>query len=85
MTKAAPTDQSEKAAFETNTDAIYSIADVAPTSKEVATLIAQLALVGHAVHKGQHGDYLVSKHSLSKWCQDFKALQDFAKQLGVIR
>ena len=85
MTKAAPTDQSEKAAFETNTCAIYSIAYAGPTSKEVATLIAQLALVGHAVHKGRHGDYMVSKHSLSKWCEDFKALQDFAKQLGVIR
>lgn len=52
--------------------------------KAIFTLIAQFALAGHAVHKGQSGDFTVSKYCLSRYCQNFAELQDFARQLGVI-
>lgn len=52
-------------------------------SKEVATQIARLALAGHAVHKGQCGDYLVSKYGMTRYCQDFDELVAFAVKLGV--
>ena len=51
--------------------------------KAQATLIAELALAGHAVHKGCSGDYLVCKYGLSRYCQDFEELQAFARRLGV--
>ena len=49
----------------------------------IATQIAQLVLARHVVHKGVHGDYLVSKYGLSHWCSDFDELQLFARKLGV--
>lgn len=52
--------------------------------KAIATLIAQLALAGHAVHKGRHGDYTVCKYGMSRYCQDAAELAAFAKKLGVI-
>ena len=52
-------------------------------SKAVATLTAQLALAGHTVHKLQSGGYLVCKWNCSYHAKDFKALQAFARQLGV--
>jgi hypothetical protein len=52
-------------------------------SKAIATQVAQLAIAGHTVHKGQSGDYLVSKYGMSRYCQDFAELQAFARQLGV--
>ena len=52
-------------------------------SKAEATQIAQLALAGHAVHRGKCGDYLVCKYGLSRYCQDFDELQLFARKLGV--
>lgn len=52
-------------------------------SKAIATQIARLALAGHAVHKGKSDDYIVCKYGLSRYCQDFEALQSFARQLGV--
>lgn len=51
--------------------------------KAEATQIAELALAGHAVHKGRSGDYLVSKYGLSRYCQDLDDLQAFARKLGV--
>ena len=51
--------------------------------KAEATQIAELALAGHAVHKGKCGDYLVCKYGLSRYCQDFEELQAFARKLGV--
>lgn len=51
--------------------------------KAEATQIAELALAGHAVHKGKSGDYLVCKYGLSRYCQDFDELQAFARKLGV--
>jgi len=52
--------------------------------KALSTVTAQLALQGHAVHVGSNGDYLVSRWNMSRYCQDFAALQDFARRLGVI-
>ena len=52
-------------------------------SKAIATQIARLALAGHAVHKGQSGDYLVCKFGMTKHCSDFAELAAFAQKLGV--
>ena len=56
-----------------------------PDQKRLANLIARFALAGHAVHKGPDLDYTVvhRKHGMSRYCQDFAALQAFAKVLGV--
>jgi hypothetical protein len=51
--------------------------------KAEATQLEQLVLAGHAVHKGQVGDYLVCKYGLSHYCADFEELQAFARKLGV--
>lgn len=51
--------------------------------KAIATQIAKLALAGHAVHKGQRGDFIVCKYGLSRYCQDFAELEAFARQLGI--
>ena len=53
--------------------------------KAEATQIAQLALAGHAVHKGKCGDYMVCNYGMSRYCQDFDALQAFARKLGVTK
>lgn len=52
--------------------------------KREATLIAQLALAGHAVYKLADGGYLVSKWNLSYHADDFNDLAQFAQRLGVI-
>ena len=51
--------------------------------KAIATQIARLALAGHVVHKGQSGDYLVSKFGMTKHCNDFAELAAFAQKVGV--
>ena len=51
--------------------------------KAIATQIARLALAGHAVHKGQHGDFIVCKYGMTRYCKDFAELQNFAVKLGV--
>lgn len=51
--------------------------------KALATLIAQLAIAGHAVHISQHGDFLVCKYNWARYCKDFDALQAFARNWGV--
>jgi hypothetical protein len=55
----------------------------APSSKAIATQIAELAIRGHAVHPLTDGGYLVSKYSYTHHAKDFAALQDFARRLGV--
>lgn len=55
----------------------------APGAKAIATQIARLALAGHAVHKDQCGDYLVSKYGMTRYCQDYAELVAFAVKLGV--
>lgn len=54
-------------------------------SKRAATLLAQLALKGHAVHRLEGGAFLVTRWGLVRRCDDLEALQDFARQMGVAR
>lgn len=68
--------------FGTDTIKADSATD-AQYSKAVATQIAVLALVGHAVHPLRCGDFLVCKYGYSHYAQDFDALQSFARKLGV--
>lgn len=88
------TNTTQKAAGATNSNGLHTDTNgadfrtdgaiqQAPDSKAIATQIARLALAGHAVHKGQSGDFLVCKYGLSRYCQDFAELQAFARQLGV--
>ncbi len=51
--------------------------------KAVSTQVARLALAGHVVHQGQHGDFTVCKYGMTRYCKDFTELQAFARQLGV--
>ena len=74
------------------TDTIYKLnfridgaINQAHDGKAIANQVARLALAGHAVHRGQSGDYLVSKYGLTRYCQDFAELQTFARQLGVTK
>ena len=57
--------------------------DFTPEIKATATVIAQFALAGHAVHKGSAQDFIVCKFGMTRHCKDFAALQAFAKQVGV--
>ena len=52
-------------------------------SNAIAHQIARLALAGHVVHKGQFGDYLVSKFGMTRHCANFAELAAFAQKLGV--
>ena len=51
--------------------------------KDAATLIARFILAGHEVHRGDHGDFLVSRWGLSRWCENLAALRAFAVRVGV--
>jgi hypothetical protein len=51
--------------------------------KANANQIARLALAGHVIHKGQSGDYLVSKYGMTRYCANFAELAAFAQKLGV--
>ena len=55
-----------------------------PDSKAIATLIAQISLAGHAVHKATDGSYTVCRYGLSRYCGDIGDLQSFAKMVGVL-
>ena len=55
----------------------------APNGKAIATEIARLALAGHAVHKGNCGDFTVCKYGMAKYCQDFAELQSFSRKVGA--
>jgi hypothetical protein len=54
-----------------------------PDGKVIDTLIAKLAIAGHAVHQGHCGDFTVGRWGMSRYCQDAKALKAFAAQVGV--
>lgn len=69
--------------LDTDTSNDLNFATGTRQGKAEATQIAELALAGHAVHKGRCGDYLVCKFGLSRYCQDFAELQTFARKLGV--
>lgn len=51
--------------------------------KAVSTLMAKLALRGHAVHPLPCAGYVVSKHGYTYHAEDFADLQTFAEKLGV--
>jgi hypothetical protein len=55
----------------------------ATDGKAIATQIARLALAGHTVHKGIHGDFTVCKYGLTRYCANFAELAAFPRQLGV--
>ncbi len=69
--------------LDTNTTNDLNFATGQRHSKAVATLMAQLAIRGHAVHPLKDGGFLVCKYGLSFYAQDFEALQTFARKLGV--
>lgn len=58
-------------------------ADSNPEIKATATLIAQLAIAGHVVHKGRDGDFTACKYAMVRYCKDLAELQAFAKQVGM--
>lgn len=51
-------------------------------SKREATLIAEFALSGHAVHRIESG-YLVCRWAFARHVPDFPALVAVARQMGV--
>lgn len=51
--------------------------------KAIATLIARLALAGHAVHKAHSGDFIVTKWGQTCYCKDYAALAAFAVKVGA--
>lgn len=57
----------------------------ATSGKAIATAVARLTLVGHAVHRESEGDFTVCKHGLSKHCKDFAELQAFSRLIGVTK
>lgn len=57
----------------------------ADLGKAEATLMAQLALRGHATHKLTSGGFLVVRQGCSRHCSDIEALEAFARQVGAIR
>jgi hypothetical protein len=57
--------------------------DTTDQQKAIANQIARLALAGHAVHKGQNGDFTVCKYGMTRFCANFAELQAFAVKLGV--
>lgn len=57
----------------------------ATTSKREATIIAALALKGHAVHRLATGGFLVSRWTGTRHCQDVESLDAFARQVGALR
>lgn len=61
----------------------FTARDELALTKPEASLTAAFALKGHTVHKGQDGGFYVSRYGLSRYCKDLKALQDFAKLVGV--
>ena len=56
----------------------------AASIKQVATLIARLALLGYVVYKGRSGDFSISKWDVANYCQDFDSLKAFAQKVGVM-
>jgi hypothetical protein len=67
----------------TGQSANENIDDTIVGPKPEATLIAEFALAGHAVHRLAEGGYLVCKHGHAKHCQNLHSLVAFAHQVGV--
>lgn len=69
--------------LDTNTTNDLNFAIGQRHGKAVATLMAQLAIKGHAVHTLKDGGFLVCKYGYTHHAADFEALQAFARKLGV--
>lgn len=65
----------------TLTDALI-VAERAAFDKRIATVRAQLALRGHAVHLLAEGGYLVVWRGLSRECRDLGELEAHARRVG---
>ncbi|MES2842472.1 MAG: hypothetical protein V4794_19510 [Pseudomonadota bacterium] len=55
----------------------------APDLKRIATVKAQLAIKGFAVHDVSTGGYFVAKWNLTKFCPALADLESFAAQVGA--
>jgi hypothetical protein len=86
----------QKAADATNANGLHTnttgidfltaaVIEQAPNGKAIATEIARLALAGHAVHKGNCGDFTVCKYGMAKYCQDLTKLQAFSRKFGMTK
>ncbi|HXE19689.1 MAG TPA: hypothetical protein VN629_08840 [Castellaniella sp.] len=68
----------------TNVAIIAPTAEVGNPDNALSALIGQFARAGHALHGGACGDFTVIKWGLARYCQDFAAVQVFARQLGAV-
>lgn len=57
--------------------------DVITPENRLATLKAQLALRGFAIHDVSTGGYFVAKWNLTKFCPALADLESFAAQVGA--
>lgn len=60
-------------------------ATTTPDAKAVATLMAQLAIAGHAVHRAADGGYLACRHGCVRFCRDLAELEKFAILVGAVK
>lgn len=58
------------------------VASAGDENKLVATLIARMALMGHAVYKLADGGYLISRWGMTRYCADPAQLAAFLVQIG---
>ena len=65
------------------TNQSHNVLDFPMIDKGLATLKAKFAMAGHQVRDGDAGDFLVTRWGMSRWCENFVALQAFARVLGV--
>ena len=49
--------------------------------KRLQTLVAQMSLAGHQVHRLEQG-FLVSRWGMTKVCPDYASLVKFSRQIG---
>lgn len=69
--------------LETDTTNDLNFATGQRRSKAITTQIAELAIMGYAVHQLADGGYLVCKYGYTHHAPTFEALQAFAHRLGV--
>lgn len=53
------------------------------SAKRLATIKAQMALRGYAVHDVSTGGYFVARWNLTKFCLTLADLESFASQVGA--
>jgi hypothetical protein len=64
--------------FQENTNGF----EFTPEQKRLATIIAQMVMAGHQVHRLEHG-FLVTRWGMSRHCPDLGSLAGFARQIGA--